>query len=115
MSGLTTILHLATCIKSLTCHYILIRELLDLPLCMFDASKCDMAETVLRRVLRPVLLRTFPELQETEAEAEDIETIKILVRRVVDLQNKVESVRTALQAKVNAYHTVLEELSALKL
>lgn len=112
MSGLTTTFHLAISIQSLTGHLTLMQGLVDLPACLFDAGKCDIAETVLRRVLTPVLIRTFPELQEIAAE--DIKINRVLVRLVVDLQSKGEIIKTLLQAKVKAYQEGLQDLGVNK-
>lgn len=106
MSTQTT-LALALTMQSLTRHHLLMKQLLDLPPCLFDIRKCAMSEAVLGGVPKPVLPPVFPGLQEMDAE--ETKVLRVLVRRVVDMQEKVEGVRAALQAKVKGYTEALEE------
>lgn len=89
------------------------KELLDLPPCLFDIRKCAMAEAVLGHVPKPVLLPPFRGVQGEDAD-EDPQTLRALVRRVVQIQEKVEGVRAALVVKVRGYQDALEEVSVYK-
>lgn len=71
-----------------------------------------MAEAVLGHVPKPVLLPAFPGVHAKEpVDEEEQQIVRALVRRVVQLQTKVESVRAALVVKVRVYKDALEEAS----